>query len=333
MILDLKNQMRVEMIALVIDNLVFSLNAVLPIFIILLLGYVLKVKGIIDDNVVKKMNIILFYVALPALLFRDIASADLKDFFDVKLLALAISSSLISFIVIWIGAEHFIKEKSSIGSFVQGAFRSNFALIGLALATSVGGNDVVIKGALVTAFIVPLFNILSVIVLTLRSNVESKFNLKSTLANISKNPLIIGIVLALPFCILDIKIPVIINTSLNYMANIATPIAMLAIGGTISVGQIKNKKFKIALIASFIKIVILPVVFLPIAILLGLRGSALLILYILLGSPTAVSSYVMACNMNADAELAADIFIITTLFSVVTFTIGVYALKSFGLLA
>ncbi len=321
------------MITLILQNFIFSVNAVFPIFIIIILGYILKAKGITDEHTIKKMNAIVFNVALPMLLFRDISRSNFNDFFNPKLLAFAVVTTILSFAFIWLGAELFIKEKSSIGAFVQGSFRSNYALIGLALASSIGGSDAVTKGALVTAFVIPLYNIFAVIVLTLRSEESCKIGVKSTLISIVKNPLIIGIALALPFCLFDIKLPLVIETSIDYMARIATPIAMLAIGGTISLEQVKNKKIKLALVASFIKIILLPIVFIPIAIIFGIEGNGLLVLYIMYGSPTAVSSYVMACNMNGDKELAADIFIITTLLSVFTFTIGIYLFKTFGLIA
>ncbi|SDZ21068.1 hypothetical protein SAMN05660462_02223 [Proteiniborus ethanoligenes] len=317
---------------MIFQNFIFSINAVFPVFIIIILGYVLKTKGITDEHSIKKMNTILFNIALPMLLFRDISRSNFNDFFNLKLLIFALVATLLSFILIWLGAELLIKEKSSIGAFVQGSFRSNYALIGLALASNIGGSDAVTKGALITAFVIPLYNILAVIVLTIRSEGNNKIGIKSTFTNIVKNPLIIGIVLGLPFCILGIRLPAVIETSVDYMARIATPIAMLAIGGTISLDQIKNKKMKLAMAAATIKIILLPIVFTPIAVLLGINGNALLVLYIMLGSPTAVSSYVMACNMNGDEELAADIFIITTLLSVFTFTIGIYIFKTFGLL-
>ncbi|WP_034601901.1 AEC family transporter [Clostridiisalibacter paucivorans] len=315
---------------LILDNLLFSINAVMPIFIILILGYFLKEKGLIDQYTIKKMNAVLFNVALPMFLFRDISRSNFTDVFDLRLLIFAVGTTCLSFVLIWVVAEIFIKDKSSIGAFVQGSFRSNYALIGLALAYNVGGSEAVTKGALLMAFVIPCYNVLSVIVLTFRSKGNSDVGIKTALISIIKNPLIISIVLSLPFCLLQIGIPSIVNKSIDYMAGMATPLAMLAIGGTIYLDEIKNRRIRLAVVGSAIKLIVQPIIYIPIALFLGIRGNGLLVLYIMYGSPTAVSSYVMASNMNGDVELASDIFIITTLFSVITFTIGIYTFKVLG---
>lgn len=267
------------------------------------------------------------------LLFRDIAGSNVREFFDLKLLLFAIGTTLISFVLVWIGAELFIKDKGSIGAFVQGAFRGNYALLGLVMVSNIGGSEALTKAALVTAFIIPLYNILVIIILTLRSEEGGSIGMKTTLMNIIKNPLIIGIACAIPFSLFNIQLPTVLAKSVDYMAVMATPLAMISIGGTIDLQQIKNQKIKLALVASTIKLIILPMIFIPIALLMGIVGNDLLVLFVMYGSPTAVSSYVMAINMKADAELASDIFIITTLFSIFTFTIGIYIFKVLGFIS
>ncbi|MCR1898553.1 AEC family transporter [Irregularibacter muris] len=318
---------------MVFNNLIFSLNAVFPIFIILIIGYILKEKGVIDQYSIRKLNALMFNISLPMLLFRDIAGSNVREFFDLKLLLFAIGTTLISFVLVWIGAELFIKDKGSIGAFVQGAFRGNYALLGLVMVSNIGGSEALTKAALVTAFIIPLYNILVIIILTLRSEEGGSIGMKTTLMNIIKNPLIIGIACAIPFSLFNIQLPTVLAKSVDYMAVMATPLAMISIGGTIDLQQIKNQKIKLALVASTIKLIILPMIFIPIALLMGIVGNDLLVLFVMYGSPTAVSSYVMAINMKADAELASDIFIITTLFSIFTFTIGIYIFKVLGFIS
>lgn len=317
---------------MILDNMLFSISTILPIFLLLLLGYILKEQGITNPESVQTLNVIVFKVGLPLYLFREIYHSNFYEVFDLNLILFAVITTLLSFFLNWILAEFFIKEKSSIGAFVQGTFRSNFAVIGLALASSVGGSGAVSKGVLINAFVIPIYNIASVVVLSLRSEQKASPGLRATMSEIAKIPLIRGIACGLLFSLLGIKLPVALESPIEQLAMMATPLAMLGLGGTIEFEQLKNKKIRLALIASAIKVIVIPLVFVPIALLFGFRGTDLLVLYIMYGTPVAVSSYIMACNLKGDGELAADIFIITTLLSVFTFTMGIYLLKSLRLI-
>lgn len=314
------------------NNLVFSLNCVLPIFIIIAFGFLLKQKDYLDEHTVKKINTLSFNFAIPFLLFRDIASADLGSIIDFRLLSYALISTLVIFILLWIGAKIFIKNEPSIGSFVQGCFRGNYAIIGLSLAASILGPDKTSKAALITTFVIPLYNLLAVIVLTFTSGNKNGNNVKEAVKNICKNPLIIGIAIGLPFSIFNIALPKSIMNCVNYMAQLATPLALLAIGGSINFEGIKAS-FKLAMSAAFIKLIIVPIISLSIAILIGIKAAEdLVILYLMYASPTAINSFIMASKMGADEDLAANIVLLTTVFSVITFTFGIYIFKAVGIL-
>lgn len=316
-----------------LNNFIFSVNAVFPIFIVIALGYFMRIKGFNDENAIKKMNGIVFNFAVPLMLFRDIYRSDFSSAFDFKLIAYALATTLISFIVIWFLADKFIINKGSVGAFVQGCYRGNYAIIGMSLVTSIIGDSVTGKSAVVTTFVIPLYNILAVVVLTCTAeNADSKSNVKKAIKNICKNPLILGILAGIPFSVLKIQLPIAIESSINYMAQLGTPLALIAIGGSINIAAMKAG-FKLSLTATFIKLVIIPGLLLSIAYFIGLNSAEnMIILYVLYASPTAVNSYIMAANMGADEQLASNIILMTTVFSVFSFTIGVYIFKCLGIL-
>lgn len=317
------------------NNLLFSISVVLPIFIIILLGYIIKKLKLIDDHVVTTMNNLVFTLALPAMLFKDIATSNFHESFNLKLVLLSLSITLISFIVFWIFAKFFVKDHYSIGSFVQASFRGNFAIIGLPIIASITGNDNTATASLILTFVIPLYSILSVIVLTISTNHKDTsliHNLKSSSWSIIKNPMIIGILLAIFFSLFKIPIPSVALSSIKTLANMTTPVALICIGASINFTQI-SKNFRIAITASILKTVVTPLVFLPIAIrFFNVTGSDLVCLFVMLAAPSAISSYVMAAKMKSNAQLASSIVIYSTVLSVFTFTAGVYILKSLSLI-
>jgi predicted permease len=316
----------------------FSLNAVLPIFLLILLGWVLKDRKVINGTIKNALNTIAFNVTLPLMLFRDIAVSDVSHLFNPAFIGYALGGTLLTFLLTWLLAEWCIKDKTAIGAFVQGSFRGNFAIIGLLLINSVLGHTA--KGALMTAFAVPMYNILAVIVLSFRSKNPQPASLKSTLVNIAKNPLILGILAGVPFSLFNIPLFTLpatkfLATTIHLLADITNPVALLAIGASISLAKIKAGLPK-ALAATAIKIVISPLLFTGLAFLLrgtlGFSHEDLLVLMILFGVPTAVASFIMASKMNNDEDLAANIVLLTSLLSVFTLTLGIYIFKAAGLI-
>ncbi len=320
------------------DALLFSINSSLPIFILIFVGWVVKRQGMLPHNVVGYVNSIAFNVAFPALLMREMAQADITRIFQPTFVLYGVGGVVLTFVGAWLLAEIFIKDKASIGSFVQGSFRGNYAIMGLLLIFNILGHTG--KGILLTAFAVPTFNILSVVVLTFRSRNPQGGSIGKAVYSIARNPLIIGILLGLPFSLFHI--PLFTNestkflaTAIKYLGDLANPLAMLAIGASISFGKVV-KGMKKALVAATIKLVISPAVFVGIAYLLrdrlGFSGEDLLVLFVLYGVPTAVASYIMASKMDADADLATNILLLTSLLSIFTLTFGIFLFKAGGLI-
>ena len=264
--------------------------------------------------------------------FKDIAGADLSNDFSLKFVLFCFFGTCIFFGVTWLLAEIFIKDKSMIGSFVQGSFRGSAAILGIAFAQNIYGSSGLVPMMIVAS--IPLFNIFSVIVLMRSANAgdtDKKAVLKKTLKGIVTNPIIIGIVAGIPFALLKVRFPVIIEKALTSVASLSTPLALIAIGGGFSTGA-ALKKWKPTLAASIIKLVIIPGIFLPVAVAMGFRNEEMVALLILTGAPTTVSSYIMAKNMSNDGVLASGIVVMTTLLSSVTLTVTIFILRSTGVI-
>lgn len=302
----------------------------MPIFLVMILGWCLRKIKFVNDEFVKIADKLVFKVALPVLVFQDIAEADLTEDFDPKFFLFCFVSTCVFFGLIWLFAEIFIKDKSLIGSFVQGSFRGSAAILGIAFAENIYGSAGMVPMMIVAS--IPLFNIFSVIVLMRSANAgetDRKTLIKKTLKGIVTNPIIIGIFAGIPFALLDLQFPVIINKTMTSVASLSTPLALIAIGASFSAGAV-FKNLRLTIVASTIKLILIPGIFLPLAIFFGFRGEDLVALLILTGAPTTVSSYIMAKNMGNDGNLSSGIVITTTLLSSVTLTLIIFLLKSFG---
>lgn len=326
------------------DSFVYSLNATIPIFLVMVLGGVIKKLGVIDDHFAKKANKYVFNVALPVMLFRDIASADMTSQFDAKFVFYCMFVTIFMFVAIWVLTEIFMKDDTMKGSFVQGSCRSSAAILGMAFIQNMYSDTGMAPLMIVSA--VPFFNIISVIILTFKAHPELKKEnvsqdnisnnknklktIKKACINILKNPIIIGIFLGLPFSLLHVQFPVFMQKMINSIAQTATPIALIVIGASFE-GRKAIKKIKPTIIATFIKLIGLGAVFMPLGIFIGFRNQELMAILIMLASPTTVSSYIMAENMDNDGVLASSIIVLTTVLSSIALTGWIFILRWFGL--
>ena len=312
------------------SNLIYSINATLPIFLLIILGKVLKTTKIINDEFTKTADRYVFRIALPALLFSDLTENNVGSAFDGKYVLFCFSVTIFSIAVLWGLTEKFMKNEEQKGAFIQGSYRSSAAILGVAfihnMYDSVGMAPLMIIGC------VPLYNIFAVIILTLKGdNGGKKPNMKETFINVMKNPILLSILIALPFALLNLHFPSFVNKAIGSVANTATPLALISIGASFE-GKKALKKMKPTLLASFIKLILLVGLFLPLAVFFGYRNQELMALLVMLGSPTTVSSYIMAKNTGNDGILTSSIIVLTTLLSSLTLTLWIFVLKSFGVL-
>ncbi|ADK14999.1 MULTISPECIES: AEC family transporter [Clostridium] len=310
------------------ESLIYSLNATVPVFLVIVVGYVLKQIGMLNDNFIEVANKFNFKVTLPILLLTDIGSTNIIKNFDGKYILFCAVVTSICFWSIWFFTKKFMKDSSMTGAFVQASFRGSAAILGIAFVQNIYGNAGMAPMMIIGA--VPLYNIYSVIVLTFESEDSRGGNdsIKKACINIIKNPIIIGILLGMIVSLLNIHFPKIIDKTLKNFAVMASPLALVTIGAGFE-GTKALAKIKPTLAASFIKLVAQAAVFLPLAVYFGFRDQELVALIIMLGSPTTVSCYIMAKNMNNDGVLTSSVVVATTLLSAFTLTFWIFVLKSF----
>ncbi len=315
------------------ENFVFSVNVTLPIFLVMVIGYILRQIGMLNDNFVTVANKFNFKVILPFMLFRDISSVDIRAVFDLKYCLFCALASTACFWLIWGGTKLFLKDKSMRGAFVQASFRSSAAVMGLAFIENIYGTSAM--GPLMIVSAVPLYNIFSVIVLTFEGAHSAEENraekIKEACVNIAKNPIILGILAGLLVGLLGIDFPVIIDKAVNSVAQMATPLALITIGAGFE-GRKALAKIRPTIAAALIKLVVQPLIFVPIAAWMGFSGEKMIAILIMLASPTTPSCYIMAKNMDNDGALTASVIVTTTLLAAFTLTGWIFILKTVGLI-
>ena len=315
------------------ENFIYSVDATFPIFLVMVIGYILKQIGMLNDNFVTVANRFNFKVTLPFMLFRDISGVDIRAVFDIRYVLFCALVSTACFWIIWGGVKLFLKDQSMRGAFVQASFRSSAAVMGLAFIQNMYGSSAM--GPLMIVSAVPLYNIFSVIVLTFEGarsgEVDPKQKIEAACINIAKNPIILGILAGLIVGLLGIDFPVIVDKTVNSVAQMATPLALITIGAGFE-GRKALAKIRPTIAASMIKLVIQPLIFLPVAAWMGFRGEQMIAILIMLASPTTPSCYIMAKNMDNDGVLTASVIVMTTLLAAFTLTGWIFILKTVGLI-
>lgn len=313
------------------ENLMFSLNATLPIFLTMMLGWFFRLTGLMDNAFVKKMNKFVFQAALPVLVFEDLSTVDFFEVWDTTFVLFCFLATLISILAVT-GLSFVWKDRSIQGEFIQASYRSSAAILGIAFIQNIYGNAGMAPLMIVAT--VPLYNIMAVIVLSVmkpeREKLDRQLMLK-TLKGILTNPILLGIAAGILWSLLKLPVPKIMAKTLNNVGVLATPLGLMAMGASFDLKKATGK-LKPAAVASVIKLVVLAAVFLPIAVQLGFREEKLIAILVMLGSATTVSCYIMAKNMGHEGTLTSSTVMLTTLFSAFTLTGWLYLMKTLGLI-
>lgn len=310
------------------ENFIAAFQVILPLIILIGVGYYLNYRRVVKQETWKELNKLVFKVFLPVLLFRNMLEMDIANEMNIYIILYAIMTILLLFVFLCIVVKKIIPTKSRAVTVIQGIYRSNFALFGIAVTESMYGTGNAGVTGILVAVIVPLFNVLAVILFTSIS--DERMSIKNILKGIAKNPLIIGTLAGVLFKITKIELMSGVESGITMLSNLATPTALLVLGGTFSIPKtIKNWMELLAVIIG--RLLVVPVIFVVLSVLLGYRDKELFALFIMYASPTAVASFSMAESMGGDGELAGQIVVFTTVISLVTCTIGIFIMKVLNL--
>ncbi|MFI8384015.1 AEC family transporter [Pseudomonas sp. NPDC079086] len=304
-----------------------TISVTAPVFSMLFLGVALKRLGLIDTAFINTASALVFRGTLPTLLFLGIVKADLNTALQPALLLYFVLATLGCFLLAWGWAILRCPEVDR-GIYTQGAFRGNNGIIGLALATSMYGDYGLSVGAVLGGVVILSYNILSAIVLAIYSP-QAKTDVWSLSKSIATNPLIVGVLLAIPFAAWQIPLPAWLLTSGGYFAQMSLPLALICIGGTLTLESLRESS-GMAISSSLMKVLWLPLLATLGAWLWGFRDADLAILFLYFASPTAAASFVMAKAVGGNHQLAAAIIVLTTLATVVTTNLGLFVLQWAG---
>lgn len=311
-----------------LDVFLGTLDVTLPVFAMVFIGIVLKRIGWIDRAFVTTASALVFKATMPTLIFLSLIKADLDVALNLPLLAFFALATLLMFLLTWAWAVWRVPLVDR-GVYVQGAFRGNCGIVGLALAASMYGDYGLSAGGLLLGVVILSYNVLSVIVLA-SYQPGRRADWRSISLHIARNPLILAVIVALPFMLLGLELPNWLMTSGEYFASLTLPLALICIGATLSIGALRESRGT-AIGASIMKMVTLPLLGTSAAWLVGFSGRELGLLFLFFASPTAAASFVMVKAMGGNAKLTANIIAMSTLMASLTVTLGVFALRVLGL--
>ena len=306
------------------ESLHIALEIVLPLFLLLAVGYCIKLTGIMNETSVRQTNNMIFKVFLPLLVFFNIYKTDLTSSFDMSLLLFAVVGVLLQFIIslcLVILLEH---DNARRGVMLQGMFRSNFVLFGIPISTALFGDSAAGLASILIAVIIPLYNMLAVV--SLESFNGKKPSLWKILVGILTNPLIIASAVGILFVVFHIPLPTVLYKTVSDLSIIATPLAFVILGASFSFGE-TGRCVRDLCITLGAKLVTYPLLFIALAILMGFRDAHLAVLLTVFGSPIAVSSITMAQQMGGDDKLAGQLVVFSSLLSVFTMFLFIFGLK------
>lgn len=309
------------------EHLIFSLNATIPVFLTMVIGYLFKQCKLMDGSFVKTLNKFNFQVTLPVMLFEDLAGADFMTVWDTKYVLFCFGVTLVSIVVIWALSTLLLKEKDIVGEFTQGCYRSSAAVLGLAFIQNIYGTSQM--APLMIIGTVPLYNVMAVVILSFTGPGEHRLNkesLKKSIIGIAKNPIIISIVLGILASLAKVDFPFIIDKTIHNFAVMASPLALVGLGAGFE-GRKAIKKIRPTIICTVTKLFLLPALFLPMALWMGFTGEKLVAILVMLGSATTPSCYIMAKNMGHEGTLTSSTVVATTFFSSVSLTLWLFLLK------
>jgi len=314
------------------DEFIFSINAVAPLFILMAAGYIARQLNFVSDKFLSEINRFVFNFLLPLMLFQNIRNIFRGEFTNTSMLFTALAGvSIVIFGSLCI-VPLFVKRNGQRGSMIQGIYRSNFLIYGMPLATGMYGEEAASSIAMMLGVMVPFYNIAAVIILSVFSETRTyRLSVTRLFWDIARNPLIIGCMAGLFFGMFHVEIPLAINRPIAELAAAASPLALFLMGGEFRFRRLNNNLWKV-LSATVARLVLVPLAAMLVFIPMGFRDIDLSVMLCLFATPAAVSGYIMATNMGCDGELSGQIVVVTTVSSCLTIFLFIFALRSIGVL-
>ena len=311
-----------------LQNFIICVNAVIPSAIYLLIGILLKTAGVVSDEDVKKFTRVVFVTLYPFIMFDNLYGKNIGENFDLLLVVYSVLFTCLQIAVTWFAVSRLVKEDRNKGTMIQSAFRSNIILMGLPVGINLFGKGNVTQVALVILFIVPIYNVMSVVVLERFRG--GKADLVRTTKNVLKNPIILGAIAAGVVMLIGIKLPVPIEQTVSTLSDCTAPIAMILLGAALNLKGFSSDRKKIAFCVAS-KIMIWPAIGIAGAVWLGMRDVALIAVLLMLATPTALASYAMAESMGGNGRLAGETVVISTIGACFTMPVWLFILKTAGM--
>lgn len=308
-----------------------TLLIVLPIFLVIALGYLLRRLGLLDQNFLFQTNRLVFFIFLPLLLFYKISQADFSTYFNGPLVIGSALVIVLGFTISYGYAALRRYPPATHGSFCQGCFRGNLAYVGLAICLNAYGEEGLTRAGILMGFLVPVLNLFAVLALTLPNPGDKNTQGKPVWFNqLLLNPLIIASFIGLIWSYFNLPLPAVLDRSLQIITGLTLPLALIAIGGSFSLERLKGD-LRPTILASAVKLFLLPLLATLLLTILGVRGIDLAIGILLAATPAATANYIMAHQLSSDSELAGSIVMLSTLGSAVSYTFILLLLQTSGL--
>ena len=312
------------------ESFMVALNAVAPFLILLSVGFLAVRTGLTDRAFMARMNTLNFRLFFPFLMFSNVYSARPEDLPSLTLMLFGPVSVLLLIAVLLIVVPRIVKENPRRGTIIQAVFRSNFIIYGIPLTASVFGAERSSVCGMMVMIMVTLFNTAAVIVLEIFRD-GGKIRLKPLLLGLVRNPLLQGCAAGLLCWLLQIRLPDFIASPVSSLSSLATTLAMIALGASLVFDELKKNRRALTAVL-LIRLLLLPLIALPAAWLLGLRGVELFLVLMIFGTPVATASYPMAQNMGGDGQLAGQLVFVSTVASLGSVFLFIYAMSRLGLL-
>jgi predicted permease len=311
------------------ESLIVATNAVIPFIVYIVLGTIAKKLKMVRESFLKELNGVVFNVFFPFIMFNNLYDIDFGNLSGASYLLFAVLSTITVILGVFFIVPVFVKENPRRGVIMQAIFRSNTVLFAIPLAESIYGKDGAIVASIIVAFIVPLYNVVSVAILEYYRG--GKVSADVLIKNILKNPLIIGAIAGVIFNLLPVTMPQSLVGPIDELNSMATPLSLFVLGGTLHAANMKRDA-KALTVATLLKLVVIPAVMVVIMANLGFRGIELFVVFSMFATPVAAASYPMAQSMGGDADLAGEHVLVSTLLSIITIFFWILILRNLGLM-